>query len=138
MTNNTSLQEAYIILVEDDPNAQLITLDLLRFGGANRCYARKNVDSAIAFAERLPQVDLFLVDINMPGKSGYEMLAEVKQHEQLKTAKIIAVSAGTLATEMERARDLGFNGFISKPLKPAEFSNQVQRILEGEPIWDRS
>lgn len=138
MTNNTSLQEAYIILVEDDPNAQLITLDLLRLGGANRCYARKNVDAAISFAERLPQVDLFLVDINMPGKSGYEMLSEVKQHEQLKSSKIVAVSAGTLATEMERARELGFNGFISKPLKPSEFSNQVQRVLKGEAIWDRS
>lgn len=135
---NTSLENAYIILVEDDPNAQLITLDLLRLAGANRCYARKNVDSAIAFAERLPQVDLFLVDINMPGKSGYEMLDEVKQGENFPDSKIVAVSAGTLSTEMERARQLGFDGFISKPLKPGEFSDQVQRVLNGESIWDRS
>ena len=138
MNGNISLEDAYIILVEDDPNAQLITLDLLRLGGANRCYARKNVDSAIAFAERLPQVDLFLVDINMPDKSGYEMYDEVRQHEQFNNSKIVAVSAGTLATEMERARQLGFDGFISKPLKPGEFSSQVQRVLNGEPIWDRS
>lgn len=138
MTTKVLLQDAYIILVEDDPNAQLVTLDLLRLGGANRCYARNNVDSAIAFAERLPQVDLFLVDINMPGKSGYEMLAEVKKQEQFEEAKIVAVSAGTLSTEIERARQLGFDGFISKPLKPAEFSNQIQRLLAGESIWDRS
>jgi two-component system cell cycle response regulator DivK len=135
---NRSLEDAYIILVEDDPNAQLITLDLLRLGGANRCYARKNVDSAIVFAERLPQVDLFLVDINMPGKSGYEMLAEVRQSENFPGSKIVAVSAGTLSTEIERARQLGFDGFISKPLKPGEFSDQVQRVLNGESIWDRS
>jgi CheY-like chemotaxis protein len=138
MTTPLTLQEAYIILVEDDPNAQLITLDLLRLGGANRCYARKNVDSAVSFAERLPQVDLFLVDINMPGKSGYEMLAEVRAHPTLQAAKVVAVSAGTLMAEIERAQQLGFNGFISKPIKPAEFAKQVQRILDGETIWDRS
>lgn len=133
-----TLQDAYIVLVEDDPNAQLITLDLLRLGGANRCYARKNVDAAISFAERLPQVDLFLVDINMPGRSGYELLADVQSHETLKSARIVAVSAGTLAAEMERARESGFDGFISKPLKPSEFSKQIERILSGESIWDRS
>ncbi len=138
METGLTLQDAYIVLVEDDPNAQLITLDLLRLGGANRCYARKSADTAISFAERLPKVDLFLVDINMPGKSGYELLAEIREHDLLKDARVVAVSAGTLIAEMEHARQLGFNGFISKPLKPGEFSNQVQRILNGEAIWDRS
>lgn len=138
MDETVTLKNAYIILVEDDPNAQLITLDLLRLSGANRCYARKSVDSAISFAERLPQVDLFLVDINMPGKSGYELLTEVRNHETLHSAKLVAVSAGTLMAEIERARQVGFDGFISKPIKPDQFSQQVQRILDGESIWDRS
>ncbi|MCP4360292.1 MAG: response regulator [Chloroflexi bacterium] len=131
-----TIENAYIILVEDDPNAQLITLDLLRLGGANRCYARKNVDAAVSFAERLPQVDLFLVDINMPGKSGYEFLTEVREHESLQEARIAAVSAGTLEAEIQQARELGFDGFISKPLKPNEFVNQVKCILAGETVWD--
>ena len=86
-----SLQDATIIVVEDDPNAQLITLDLLRMDGATQCYARKTVASAIAFAERLPQVDLFLADINMPGESGYDLLNIVRQHEKLQQAKVVAV-----------------------------------------------
>ncbi|MCL4261573.1 MAG: response regulator [Anaerolineae bacterium] len=138
METDLTLQDAYIVLVEDDPNAQLITLDLLRLGGANRCYARKSADSAITFAERLPKVDLFLVDINMPGKSGYELLGEIREHDMLKEARVVAVSAGTLMAEMEHARQLGFDGFISKPLKPGEFAGQIQRILTGEAIWDRS
>ncbi|HID53708.1 MAG TPA: response regulator [Anaerolineae bacterium] len=132
-----SLQEAYIVLVEDDPNAQIITLDLLRLGGANRCYSRKTVDSAIAFAEKLPQVDLFLVDINIPIRSGYELLADVRRHETLSQAKVAAITAGTLDADIEKARQLGFDGFLSKPLKPAEFSQQVQAILDGESVWDR-
>lgn len=132
----TSLIDAYILLVEDDPNAQLITLDLLRLAGANNCYSRKTVDSAIAFATKLPRVDLFLVDINMPLKSGYELLSEVRTHDKFGDAKVVALTAATLPEDVQKARDLGFDGFLSKPLKPAEFSGQVEKILNGDNVWD--
>lgn len=130
------LKEAYIIVVEDDPNAQLVTLDLLRLGGADRCYSRKSVDAALAFAEKLPQVDLFLVDINIPGKSGYELLEALRRHEQLRSAKVVAITAATLEADMEKARQHGFDSFIGKPLKPSGFARQVQSILNGEMVWD--
>lgn len=131
-----SLTDAYIIVVEDDPNAQLVTLDLLRMGGANYCYSRKSVTAAIGFAEKLPRVDLFLADINMPGQSGYDLLDAVREHEKLREAKIVAVTAGTLPEDVARAREAGFDGFISKPLKAANFPAQVQKILNGQSIWD--
>ena len=130
------LANATIILVEDDANAQLITLDLLRMGGANRCYSRRSVDSAIAFAEKLPQVDLFLVDLNMPQKSGFDLLDEVRKHPQLQRAMIVAVTAGTFEHDTARIRESGFDGFLSKPLRAAEFSKQVQRILNGQRVWE--
>lgn len=132
----TSLADANIIVVEDDPNALLVTMDLLRLGGAERCYSRKSADAALDFAVKLPQVDLFLVDINMPGKSGFELLEAVKNSPQLHTARVIAVTAGTFTEDVQKARDAGFDGFISKPLKTTVFPSQVQRILDGEAIWD--
>lgn len=130
------LANATIILVEDDQNAQLVALDLLRMGGANRCYSRRSVDSAIAFAEKLPQVDLFLVDINMPQKSGFDLLEEVRQHQRLKDTLVVAVTAGMLEHDTSRMHSFGFDGFLSKPLRATEFANQVQRILAGERIWE--
>ena len=132
---NTSLKNATIIVVEDDPNSQIIILDLLRMGGATHCYARKAVASAIAFAERLPHVDLFLADINMPDKSGYDLLQIVRQHEKLSHAKVVAVTAGTMDEDIRKVRERGFDGFIGKPIKPAAFAQQVQDILNGEPVW---
>ena len=132
----TSLTDAYIIVVEDDPNALLVTMDLLRLGGSDNCFSRKSADAALAFAEKLPQVDLFLVDINMPGKSGFELLEAVRESLQLNHAKVVAVTAGTFAEDVQKARDAGFDGFISKPLKTTIFPSQVQRILDGEPVWD--
>lgn len=133
---NISLADAQIIIVEDDPNAQLITQDLLRLAGATHCFFRKNVATALAFAEKLPEVHLFLVDINMPGQSGYDLLAAVRANETLKSAKVVAVTAGTLSEDVRKAKESGFDGFISKPLKMGEFALQVQSILNGEIIWD--
>lgn len=130
------IAKATILLVEDDPNAQLVALDLLRMGGANRCYSRRSADSAIAFAEKLPRVDLFLVDINMPQKSGFDLLDEIRQHERLQGALVVAVTAGTLEHDTARIRQFGFDGLISKPLRATEFASQVQRILNGEHVWE--
>jgi CheY-like chemotaxis protein len=131
-----SLANATIILVEDDPNAQLVALDLLRMGGANRCHARRSVDSAIAFAEKLPQVDLFLVDINMPQKSGFDLLDEVREHERLHDVLVVAITAGTIEHDTEPFRKHSFDGFLSKPVRATEFAKQVERILNGERIWE--
>jgi two-component system cell cycle response regulator DivK len=131
-----TLDKATIIVVEDDPNAHLIALDLLHLNGANRCYARRNVAAALKFAEQLPEVDLFLVDVNMPDQSGYDLLRLVRQHDKLKQAKVVAVTAGTLAEDVEKARAVGFDGFISKPLKPDRFAMQVQDVLNGKYVWD--
>jgi two-component system, cell cycle response regulator DivK len=111
-------------------------LDLLRMAGANHCYSRKSVAAALTFAEKLPQVDLVLADINMPGQSGYDLLAAIREHVRLEHVKVVAVTAGTLEEDVQRARDLGFDGFISKPLKATEFASQVQRVLNGESVWD--
>lgn len=132
----TLLADACIIIVEDDYNARLITQDLLRLAGVTQCYSRKSVGSALSFAEKQEQVDLFLVDINMPGQSGYDLLAAVRDHARLKNAKVVAVTAGTLSDDVAKARDLNFDGFISKPLKTEEFAKQVQTILNGKRVWD--
>ena len=130
-----SLADAYIMVVEDDPDAHLIMLDLLRMAGASRCYSRKSVASAIQFAAKLPQMDLFLADINMPVQSGYDLLAQVREHITLNQAKVIAVTAGTLREDVERARELGFDGFIGKPLNADKFADQVQQVLDGQSVW---
>lgn len=136
MEKQIPLDEAYIILVEDDPNARLVALELLRNAGAGYCYARKAADSAVLLAKNLPRIHLFLVDINMPIKSGFEFLEEIRADENLRDIYVVAVSAGTLTEDVERARNSGFDGFISKPLNPHRFATQVQAILDGESIWD--
>ena len=119
------------MVVEDDLDANLIMLDLLHMAGVSHCYSRKSVASANQFAAKLPRIDLFLADINMPVQSGFDLLTQVREHELLNQARVIAVTAGTLQEDIERARELGFDGFIGKPLNADKFADQIQSVLAG-------
>jgi two-component system cell cycle response regulator DivK len=48
----------------------------------------------------------------------------------------VAVTADITATNLARAQDAGFDGFLAKPIDVDHFPDQVRRILDGEPVWD--
>lgn len=112
------LDEAYIVLVEDDVDARLVALELLRNAGAGYCYARKAADSAVLLAKNLRRVDLFLVDINMPVKSGYQFLEEIRSDDKLHDAKIVAVSAGPCLMLWNAQRNQGLTALLASPSTP--------------------
>jgi CheY-like chemotaxis protein len=82
---------------------------------------------------QLQQVDLVLLDLEMPKRDGYEVMLMLRQHLDSQVP-IIACTVHT--AEINRTRRFGFSGFIAKPLDMDRFSEQVRRILSGEPIWE--
>lgn len=77
--------------------------------------------------------DIIFVDLEMPNINGYEMLSILKKELGLKMP-IIAYSVHT--SELHTARELGFDGFLGKPIDRHIFPEQIQKILDGEQIWD--
>jgi two-component system, cell cycle response regulator DivK len=82
---------------------------------------------------RLDSVDIVLLDLEMPRRDGYEII-EVLKERLPSGVPIVACTVHT--AEVNRTRKLGFSGFIAKPLDMDRFSEQVRRILNGEPIWE--
>lgn len=132
----TSLENATIIVVEDDPNSYLATLDLLKMEGATSVHCCSSGHSAIALAESMPQVDLFLVDIYMPGETGYDIIKRIRSHPQLAQSKVVALTASVMYDDIRRVKEAGFDSFIGKPVRPVRFANQVREILSGEVLWE--
>lgn len=82
---------------------------------------------------RCSQIDVVLLDLEMPHKDGYEVIEILKAH----FGDAIPIVACTVHTaEINRARRIGFSGFIAKPLDMDRFSDQIHRILSGEEIWE--
>jgi two-component system cell cycle response regulator DivK len=129
-------EDAYVLVVEDNvPNFVLIAR-LLAFMGIKRCEWKTTGWGVVEFANTMPQVDLILMDLRLPHEDGYEALRQVRENPRLKDTRVIVVTAQASGPEMQKAREAGFDGFLSKPLDVDRFPEQIRRILAGESIWD--
>jgi two-component system cell cycle response regulator DivK len=84
----------------------------------------------------MPKVDLILMDLRLPHEDGYEALEQLRADPDLRDTLVVVVTAQASSVEMQKARQAGFDGFLSKPLDADEFPGQIRRILEGESVWE--
>jgi len=84
--------------------------------------------------DRLEHIDVVFVDLELPGEGGfYDLFYELRQHPRLADVPIIAYTVHI--SEIDNTRQVGFDGFIAKPIKASEFPNLFQRIMNREPVW---
>jgi CheY-like chemotaxis protein len=60
--------------------------------------------------------DLVLLDIQLPGLSGFEVLQQLRQHPATRAVPVVAVSANAMPEDLARAREAGFDDYVTKPL----------------------
>jgi CheY-like chemotaxis protein len=77
--------------------------------------------------------DIVFLDLEMPQMDGYQVFQILKRSLRANTP-IIACTVH--ANEVSTVRELGFDGFIAKPLDQQRFSEQVAAIVRGEQVWD--
>ncbi|WP_119068314.1 response regulator [Aggregatilinea lenta] len=132
----SSPQEAYILVVEDNvPNFVMIAR-LLAQMGVNHCEWKTSGWQVVQFAPTLPQVDLIIMDIDLPYEDGYQALRKIRSHPRLHETRVIALTATANQDEVNRAQAAGFDGFLSKPLDAERFPSQIRRILANESVWE--
>lgn len=78
-------------------------------------------------------INIVFLDLEMPDKDGYEVI-EILKHYLSPQIPIVACTVHT--AEVNRARKIGFSGFIAKPLDIDRFPGQVSRILNGDTVWE--
>ena len=128
--------EANVLVVEDNVPNFVLVARLLAFMGIQKCEWKTTGWGVVEFAKTMPKVDLILMDLGLPHEDGYEALQQVRSDAELGDTLVVVVTAHASTAEMQKARQAGFDGFISKPLDPDEFPEQIRRILQGEAVWE--
>jgi two-component system cell cycle response regulator DivK len=129
------LQDYSALVVEDDASGLAIISVMLRRLGLSTIMERY-ADAAIERAKKMPKLDVVFLDLGLPDADGYEVLKELRKEPTLRAIPIIAVTARDASTEMPKAQEAGFDGFLGKPLNRTRFPDQVRRILSGESVWE--
>jgi two-component system cell cycle response regulator DivK len=104
--------------------------------GIQKCEWKTTGWGVVEFAKTMPKVDLILMDLRLPHEDGYEALEQIRSDSELRDTLVVVVTAQASSVEMQKARQAGFDGFLSKPLDADVFPEQIRRILEGESVWE--
>ena len=118
---------ARILVVEDNPTNLDLMVFLLKSFGHEVIIGRDGVEGIDAARRHHP--DLVLMDIHMPRMDGLEAVQLLKADPILKPLPIIAVSALAMVGDRERILAAGFDGYVSKPIEPADFVQLVETFV---------
>lgn len=127
----------HVVLAEDDPTtARLIEVALQRAGVLHDLRIVGDGDAAIAALERPPALtDLLLLDLYMPGKNGFEVLAHVKGKEHLRRIPVVVFSSSETPEDVNRAYDLHANAYVFKNPSFHDMCRAVDATLQ---FWLRT
>lgn len=126
-----------ILLVEDNPGDVLLAVEALQDAQV-RAEIRVASDgaSALAMLRALPgatpleRPDLILLDLNMPRKSGFEVLEELKRDADLRQIPVIVLSSSKAARDVWKSYDLHANCYLAKPISHEQYVRLVRFVSE--------
>jgi CheY-like chemotaxis protein len=139
MSNTARGEPIEILLVEDSPDDADLTMDALRDGRVRNHIS--HVDDgveAMNFLRRqgrhqsAPRPDLILLDLNLPRKSGREVLAEIKQDPELRRIPVVVMTTSDDEKDILDAYNMYVNCYITKPVDLDQFITVVKSI---EQFW---
>ena len=116
---------AYVLFAEDDESLRTGLEAALSSEGYETCGCKDGNEALSAFAQRRP--DLLILDVMMPGKSGFDVCVEVRRSDP--TVPIIFLTAKTSEADVVIGLGLGADDFIPKPFRIRELLARVSAAL---------
>ena len=135
MTSSALLGTADVLLVEDDPGDVLLTreafadhhlglqLHVVGDGEAAMRFLRRTDDFA-----GMARPALVLLDLNLPRRSGLEVLGELKADPGLCTIPVVVLTTSQAETDILRSYELHANAYVIKPFDAARFADAIRHI----------
>jgi two-component system, chemotaxis family, response regulator Rcp1 len=135
MLRDTVGRPMEILLIEDDLEDAGLTIEALRNGEVPcRISLVRDGEEAMEFLlregkyRRAPQPDLILLDMNLPKKSGREVLAEVRADQRLAGAPVVVLTSSRTHQDILQAENLRVESYLTKPVDLRQFDSVVKSL----------
>lgn len=135
MSEPTDLDVIDVLLVEDDPGDVLMTREAFEHHKLrNTLHVVSDGVEAVQFLRReapygdVPRPGLILLDLNLPRRGGLEVLAEIKQDENLRSIPVVVLTTSEAEEDVLRTYSLHANAYVSKPVDFTRFVEVIRQI----------
>lgn len=130
------MESKKILIVEDNENNLQLFKIILRKLGPEILVAKNGPDAFELIKSRHP--DLIMMDIQIPGMSGIDVIKETRKLPDFAETPIIAVTAYAMSGDKEKILAAGADYYLSKPVNTRELPLKVKEILEGHENLEES
>lgn len=127
------MSQQHALVIDDNAQNRKVLAQLL----AKQGVGATEISDPRKLADVLPTmgtVDVVFLDLEMPGLDGYDVKNLLRSH--IGDTPIIAYTVHV--SEMNVVKQQGFDGFLGKPIDNARFPDQLARILNHQPVWERT
>lgn len=122
-----------ILLVEDNAGDERLVREALKDAKVlNEVTVARDGVEATDLLKTDYRPDLILLDLNLPRKSGREVLAEIKNDERVKTIPVVVLTSSEAEIDIEKSYTLGANSYLTKPV---DFESFINCINAFENFW---
>jgi len=135
MTECTGCEIVDVLLVEDDPGDILMTREAFQQHKIqNKLHVVTDGEQALQFLRQTgeyknaPRPGLVLLDLNLPRRSGHEVLAELKEDPQLRVIPVVILTTSQAEEDILRSYSLHANAYVSKPVDFERFMDVIRQI----------
>lgn len=124
------MTEWRVLVVEDDPDGQEMVATILEHMDFEVDTADDGEEASQILFETDATYNAIVVDLSLPGKDGWELLSEIRQHHQTHQIPCIAVTAFHNSKLREQALQAGFTAYFAKPLDASELGDILNRLIQ--------
>jgi signal transduction histidine kinase/CheY-like chemotaxis protein len=117
-----------VLYVEDNPANLKLVQEIVRFRTDLRLLSAPDGHAGLALA-RSQAPDVILMDLNLPGPSGFDLLAQLRREPGTAGIPVIALSANAMRPDIERALAAGFARYLTKPIDIEQFNEAIDSAL---------
>lgn len=117
-----------ILIIEDSPTIVSLLRNRIEDSGYETIAANDGESGLQMIKEKMP--DLIILDVKMPGMDGFEVCRIVKGDPNIKDIPIVFVTASAQKSDIEKYREVGGSGYITKPYEGKALVDEIKKVLK--------
>ncbi len=120
-----------ILIVDDEPDIVNLTEKFLKLGDFDTITCNNGRDAMEIVKESYDKIALILLDVMMPGTSGYSVLKEIKTNDKYKDIIVVLFTVKSFNEDIQKGKRLGADGYLMKPFSGKDLLKFVKEKLNA-------